>query len=168
MKRAILLFFALVTFGSGCLYAGEFTKTPVDLTELDSKVREFVEGIQGGKLEPERFSAEKYVIKFGSKSWVNIKTQGFGSRGESQLPDRAANVVLYLIQQKGAPSPRRIFYWLGGGSSTHGSYLYFNSTVPAKVETTMIGPRFSLTAHNENSKDETLYQIIVEQTPVAR
>lgn len=168
MKRAILLIFAFVALDSGCLFSGEFSKTPVDLTELDSTVLEHVESIQGGKLDAGEFSAEKYVIKFGSKNWVNIKTQGLGSRGESQLPDRADDVALYLIRQKAGSSPSRIFYWLSGKNAMHGGYLYFNSAAPAKVETTMIGPKFSLTAHDPDSADATLYQITVEQTPVRK
>lgn len=168
MNRAILLTFAFLALGSGCLFSGEFTKATIPLSEVDSKVLEHVEGIQGGKLDAANFSAEKYVIKFGRKNWVNIKTQGLRSRGESQLPDQAAEVVLYLIQQKAGSSPWRIFYSLSGGSATHGSYLYFNSTVPAKVETTTIGPKFSLIAHDPKSPDETLYEITVEQTPVRK
>ncbi len=168
MRRAILLTFAFLALGSGCLFSAEFTKATIPLAEVDSKVLEHMESIQGGKLDAANFSAEKYVIKFGRKDWVGIKTRGLGSHGQSQLPDQAADVVLYLIQQKAGPSPWRIFYSLSGSNATTLSYLYFNSTLPAKVEATTIGPKFSLIAHDQKSPNATLYEIAVEQTPVRK
>ncbi|MBN8711682.1 MAG: hypothetical protein J0I10_20090 [Verrucomicrobia bacterium] len=164
MRRAVLSVFALVAFGSGHLYPGEFSKATVPLDEVNPKVIEAVESMQGEKLDAKNFSAEKYVIKFGGKNWVNIKTHGLGGGGDSQLPNRAAEVDLILIQKNDGRSPRRIFYSVYGEHSLTGSYLYFQSAVPPRLETVMNGTKFSLTARNASGKGEVLYQILVEQT----
>lgn len=167
VKKAILFISFSFIIGLSSLFSGEFSKTTLKLGEVDPKVIDRVEMIRGAKLDADKVLVKKYVIEFGSKNWVDIKTRGLGVKRDSQFSSRVAKVVLFVIQENAGKSPCRVFYDISGNNGATGGYLFFKPVVPLKVEANMIGAKFMLAAH-ANDKGESLYGIILEQTSVRR